>query len=645
MLVCPECQSKNPTQNKYCQKCGTSLTVRDCEECGGPVGWEEQICPHCGASMVKPLLALIIPKTPAVESENVELAQGEETEIPEVAALDPNQRYHIYSDSALSPSPHYGEGYSVQVWDSQPLAESYLSSQLSATATLDPNAVLTDSSESQEEGLQQAGVPAMAIPYQLLKDRFCPIIPRLYDAWETPEKTVVLLEDRQNYAGLTQCWEDPDIPLLQVLSWLDELAQLWQNLASLGYCQSLLEASNLRVDEDRVLCLQQLYPDDPEHQPELSALGQLWQRFFSQTGRTLYGPLADLLGGLMEGKITVVDDVRSRLREFARQQEAPDEEENNPEPDPSDEVEEQEMSAGAHEEKMNYPMEGEDVPTIVLPMQLLSLTASGLTHVGGRDHNEDTFGIETLIHSTENPLGKTLQAKGIYIVCDGMGGHAAGEVASAMAVESLQYYFREHWTDPTVLPDEETIRQAILTANEKIYTVNLENSRSGSGRMGTTLVMVLVQDRNVAIAHVGDSRVYQITRKQGIEQLTRDHEVGQREILRGVDPEDAYARPDAFQLTQALGPRENDFVKPDVLFLEVHEDTVFLLCSDGVSDGDLLEKHYEDYLTPLISSRANLEEGLYDLVRFANIENGHDNITGVVVRVKLRPNLDGTPIM
>ncbi|WP_017307025.1 serine/threonine phosphatase [Spirulina subsalsa] len=642
MLVCPECQSKNPTQNKYCQKCGTSLTVRDCEECGEPVGWEESTCPHCGASAVKPILALILPKTPLDPSESHET---EESDLPEVAALDPNQRYHIYSYSSLSPPPSYGQGCSVQVWDSQPLVESYLSSQLSATAALDPNAVLTDSSESQEEGLQQTGVPALAIPYQLLKDRFSPIIPRLYDAWDTPEQTVVLLEDRQEYHGLTQCWEDPDIPLLQVLSWLDQLAHLWQDLAPVGYCQSLLEASNLRVDEDGVLCLQQLYPDDPEHPPELSALGQLWQRFFSQTGRTLYGPLADLLGGLMEGKITVVEDVRSRLREFARQQEAPyDDQENNPEADPSD-VEEQEMMAAAHDEKMIYATQGEDVPTIVLPMQLLSLSASGLTHVGGRDHNEDTFGIETLIHNTENPLGKTLQAKGVYIVCDGMGGHAAGEVASAMAVESLQYYFREHWTDPTILPDEETIRQAILTTNEKIYTVNLENSRSGSGRMGTTLVMVLIQDRNVAIAHVGDSRVYQITRKQGIEQLTRDHEVGQREILRGVDPEDAYARPDAFQLTQALGPRENDFVKPDILFLEIHEDTLFLLCSDGLSDGDLLEKHYEDYLTPLISSRANLEEGLYDLVRFANIENGHDNITGVVVRVKLRPNLDGTSVM
>jgi protein phosphatase len=274
-------------------------------------------------------------------------------------------------------------------------------------------------------------------------------------------------------------------------------------------------------------------------------------------------------------------------------------------------------------------------------MQLLSLSDSGHTDIGKlRDHNEDHFGIDTMICRMENAMSSQVEANGVYIVCDGMGGHAAGEVASAMAVESLQLYLRTHWQDRTKLPDEAMIRDAILKTNQKIYEVNMRNSRSGSGRMGTTLVMVLVQDINIAIAHVGDSRVYRVTRKHGLEQLTVDHEVGQREIARGVDPQDAYARPDAYQLTQALGPRDDDAVNPDIQYLELSEDTLLFLCSDGISDEEFLESKYQEYLTPLISSRADLSKGMIELIEAANEHNGHDNLTGLVVRVKMRPNAD-----
>ncbi|NES72785.1 MAG: serine/threonine phosphatase, partial [Okeania sp. SIO2D1] len=212
-----------------------------------------------------------------------------------------------------------------------------------------------------------------------------------------------------------------------------------------------------------------------------------------------------------------------------------------------------------------------------------------------------------------------------------------GEVASAMAVETLQRYFQTHWREEE-LPDKETIREGILEANQAIYDVNQKNARSGSGRMGTTLVMALVQDTNVIVANVGDSRIYGYTRKRGLEQLTIDHEVGQREIQRGVEPAIAYARPDAYQLTQALGPRNNNFVNPDIQYLEINEDTMLILCTDGLSDGGLLETHSQTYLHPLISSKANLEQGLTKLIEFANRQNGHDNITAILVRLKVRPN-------
>ncbi|HEY9748273.1 MAG TPA: serine/threonine phosphatase, partial [Allocoleopsis sp.] len=293
----------------------------------------------------------------------------------------------------------------------------------------------------------------------------------------------------------------------------------------------------------------------------------------------------------------------------------------------------------------------DDAPTVVLPMQLVSLEDAGRTDIGRqREHNEDYFGIQTEVRKIESPQGRSLQAKGLYILCDGMGGHAGGEVASALAVNTLRDYFQTLWLEPQTagteserreqpLPTEAEIREAVRLANLAIYDINQQDARAGSGRMGTTLVLVLIQGTTAVVAHVGDSRLYRLSRRQGLEQVTVDHEVGQREIQRGVEPEIAYARPDAYQLTQALGPRDENFIHPDVQFLELTEDTLLLLCSDGLSDHDLLETHWRSHLEPLLSSQANLERGVTQLIDLANQYNGHDNITAIAIRVRVRPNL------
>ncbi|MGL5794328.1 MAG: serine/threonine phosphatase, partial [Waterburya sp.] len=284
---------------------------------------------------------------------------------------------------------------------------------------------------------------------------------------------------------------------------------------------------------------------------------------------------------------------------------------------------------------MMYSSEFDEQATAMIPMQLKSVADASCTDIGlQRDHNEDFFGIKTIVEKVENNAENHLSVRGLYMVCDGMGGHAAGEVASAMAVEQLQKFFQTHWQEE--LPDHDTIEAAILLANETLYQTNIDNSRSGSGRMGTTLVMALLQDTQLAIAHVGDSRIYRLTRKQGLERLTLDHEVGQREINRGVEFDIAYGRPDAYQLTQALGPRESNYVRPDIQFLEITEDCLLLLCSDGLSDNDLLENHSEEYLEPLISSGSDLQAGLFKLINLANEYNGHDNITAILVKIKLK---------
>jgi len=177
----------------------------------------------------------------------------------------------------------------------------------------------------------------------------------------------------------------------------------------------------------------------------------------------------------------------------------------------------------------------DDAPTVVLPMQLVSLEDAGRTDIGRqREHNEDYFGIHTEVKKIESPQGRTVQAKGLYILCDGMGGHAGGEVASALAVNTLRDYFQTRWLEPQTenpeperressLPTEAEIREAIYLANLAIYDINQQETRSGSGRMGTTLIMVLIQGTTAVVAHVGDSRLYRLSRRQGLEQLTLDH--------------------------------------------------------------------------------------------------------------------------
>ena len=282
-----------------------------------------------------------------------------------------------------------------------------------------------------------------------------------------------------------------------------------------------------------------------------------------------------------------------------------------------------------------------DLPTMALPMKLHRLDQVGRTHVGRqRSHNEDSFFADTQLQRVDSPSGAYLEARGLYILCDGMGGHSGGEVASHLAVTTLREYFAEHWRDD--LPNEEIIKVAICQANQAIFDKNEAEDRAGNARMGTTLVMLLVDNQNLMVAHVGDSRLYCLTR-QGLSQTTVDHEVGQREIKRGVEPAIAYARPDAYQLTQALGPRSNDDIAPTINRLSISQDTLFILCSDGLSDNDLLETHVESHLEPLMRTKADLEEGVADLIDLANEHNGHDNVTAILVRLKLRPNLNVLP--
>jgi protein phosphatase len=660
MFVCPHCQFDNPETHKFCQRCGTSLVEKECPVCGTLVAFSSEYCQQChsltGTTWKTLLVPLSSPVRSAVgslsrsgnqESGNAEAAYLAETSSPVLAGkfLDAAQRYQL-----LDPLPQpLGAGTEIElrVLDHQPLRVT--------------NLALQTTSEPTETTV--ALIPAIAESYLTLQSQF-PLLPlpHLHDAWQQQNFAVLLLEDRSHLPLLVDLWADETIEPLQSLHWLHQMVELWVVLAEQQCCHSLLELSNLRVDEDQLLCLQRLYPDRSGRPVSLTQLGQLWQQIFKRSQRTQNADLARLCVDLEIGAIATPDDLRLRIEAIAATLQAvapppgaPMASSNSHDlstettqdllPSSPAELNLQDipdsasdLTAGGDDEEES----SDDLPTVVLAMRLVSLEDAGRTDIGRqRNHNEDCFSIQTELQKKESPQGRSVQAKGLYILCDGMGGHASGEVASALAVETLQSYFAEHWQDK--LPSEDTIRAAVQLANRKIYDQNQQNSSAGSGRMGTTLVLLLIQDAEAAIAHVGDSRLYRFSRRRGLQQLTTDHEVGQREIQRGVEPALAYARPDAYQLTQALGPRDENFLNPDIKFLELNEDGILLLCSDGLSDNDLLETHWQTHLEPLLDQRTNLEQGVNLLIDLANQQNGHDNITAIAVRVKVRPNLDQMP--
>ena len=672
MLICPECLFENPDNNKFCQQCGVSLVEQTCPGCGVSVPFTLAQCPQCHAATGITRTAILSLSTPRSQSSS-ESTGLDNPGFPEAAPgqyLDAQQRYQLLEPITNDPANEEVDR-TVRVLDCNPL-------QASLLQILYPQLDRTIPASTATTPLN---IPALAQRYLALQAEYPSLpLPKIYDAWESQGISLILLEDRSHFIKLADLWEDQAVLPLQILHWLHEMTELWAVLEPQHCRRSLLELSNLYVDEDHLLCLQRLYEDLPDRPPTLQDLGILWQRLFQQSQRTLIGELVVLCQELILGKVDSVKALRSRIETIAITLQSHSEaiamssdpteplHSNSPNPeqplqkavtpaaaqpsaslppepptDPltfdADDYAERATTIQFSDTENEGGTDSDDLPTVVLPMRLVSLEDAGRTDVGRqRDHNEDCFSIHTEVVKNESLQGKTMQAKGLYILCDGMGGHAGGEVASALAVETLRKYFATHWQER--LPSEACIRDAIQQANSVIYDLNQQNARSGSGRMGTTLVLVLIQDTEAAVAHVGDSRLYRFSRRRGLEQITLDHEVGQREIQRGVEPTIAYARPDAYQLTQALGPRDEHFINPDVKFLEVNEDLLLVLCSDGLSDNDLLESHWHTHLEPLLSTQTNLEQGASQLIELGNRHNGHDNITAIVIRAKVRPDLE-----
>ena len=217
--------------------------------------------------------------------------------------------------------------------------------------------------------------------------------------------------------------------------------------------------------------------------------------------------------------------------------------------------------------------------------------------------------------------GKITDDSVFAVVCDGMGGANAGNVASELAVRHISEYVIRSYRDGMDMTDtEKTLKNAIVSANISLYDMAVNNAELAG--MGTTAVAAFVKDGTAVIAHVGDSRIYLVNGE--IKQLTRDHSVVQSLIESGkITPEDAKVHPRKNVITRALGAEENVAVDSDCLNLS-NGDTL-LLCSDGLTnfldDKDILTVFQNNGISAVAER----------LVEEANKNGGGDNITVVTV--------------
>jgi protein phosphatase len=210
---------------------------------------------------------------------------------------------------------------------------------------------------------------------------------------------------------------------------------------------------------------------------------------------------------------------------------------------------------------------------------------------------------------------------GLCLVADGMGGHSAGQVASALAAEAVVASLREIAGGSASATEK--LRRAIEDANRAIYAASRQ--RSEYSGMGTTVVALLAEGGRASLAHVGDSRAYRV-RDRRIRQLTDDHSIV-GELLRRheISADDAREHPHRHVLTRALGVRGH--VQPDLAELTPEAGDVFVLCSDGLTN------HVEDQeIAKLALESPDLDECCEALIELANHRGGEDNTTVVLAR-------------
>ena len=238
-----------------------------------------------------------------------------------------------------------------------------------------------------------------------------------------------------------------------------------------------------------------------------------------------------------------------------------------------------------------------------------------------RIYSKIDIGKERSINQDAFFAGEISEDVAFAVVCDGMGGANAGEIASQTAVKTISEYIINSYRRKITIRDFlKILKNALISANITIYDMALKDESLRG--MGTTAVVAVIKGNEVAIAHVGDSRIYLVNDE--ITQLTRDHSVVQTLIESGqITAEDAAVHPRKNVITRALGVEDD--VAVDTAELVLQDNETLLLCTDGltnfVSVEDILKTFKENDIA-LVPEK---------LVELANEGGGGDNITAVTV--------------
>lgn len=384
--------------------------------------------------------------------------------------------------------------------------------------------------------------------------------------------------------------------------WLYQLAQLWEPLQQWNMLGSLLDSDLIRVQDWRVR-LQELQPAHPS--VDLSDLAGTWRIWLPEAKPAIAPALGQLIEQMQQGNLTIAT-LLAELNQLLLQQAA---------------------------------------------QSPLRLQAYGATDTGkARSHNEDSCYPIGAASVQDELTGR------LAIVCDGIGGHEGGEVASQMALRLLRPQMQAlineigqqgELATPELIADQ--LQSIARVVNNVISNENDDQEREARRRMGTTLVLALQLPQRVQLpsgavsgnAHelyllsIGDSRIYWLT-ANACHCLSIDDDVATREVKMGRSVyAEALQRPDGGALTQALGMRDGEYLRPNVSRYVLEEDGVLLLCSDGLSDRDLVETHWQTYTEPVLRGQMTLEQAVNGWIKLANDKNGTDNISVVLTRVEV----------
>jgi protein phosphatase len=468
-------------------------------------------------------------------------------------------------------------------------------------------------------------LPGAILPYlRLYPQRLH--VPEVYgfaQVGEDAETEILLLENvpvdpvGNLHPSLAEVW--PTAPAVRQVYWLWQMLQLWTPLLEQGVVASLLIPDNIRVEGWRVW-LQELYVEDSGSGKSLTL------------SQTRLPDLAYCWLTWVSGAQPAVAKQLTAICQQMRRSEATEE--------------------GIAEQLNQLLLE------LAAKLPVRTRVAGGTDTGPMRERNEDSYYPAPADIKARSAPPHDQLIPYLAIVCDGVGGHEGGEVASMSAVSALksltQTLLLETAQSEEITPPEmvaKQIEESIRVINNAIAARNDAGGREDRQRMGTTLVMALQLQQTLRdsdgeelgkahelyVAHVGDSRAYWIT-SDYCHRLTVDDDVASREVRLGRSLyRQALQRADAGALTQALGTRDAEFLRPNIQRFIVEEDGLLLLCSDGLSDNDWVELSWANYAPAVLKGEMQLDAAVEAFIKVANEKNGYDNVTVVLAQCRLSP--------